>query len=131
MKYKELNTFLPSKNSLHQIGSFQEDYLGEGAAIVSGASEIGALHYGPYIGVMPGEYEVVFRVESTSAIDKSVRLDVARSPDQKILAVKDLDRLNGEVKLVFSVEKLSTVEFRVWALGGAKVVFRGVSIIRR
>ena len=131
LEYNELKTFIPSKRTLHQVGSFQEDYQGEGAALVSGVSEVGALHYGPYIGVMPGEYEVVFRVESASAIGKSVRLDVARSPDQKILAVKDFVRLNGEVKLVFSVEKLSTVEFRVWALGGSTVVFRGVSIIRR
>ena len=131
LEYKELKTFIPSKRTLHQVGSFQENYQGEGQALVSGVSEVGALHYGPYIEVMPGEYEVVFRVESASAIGKSVRLDVARSPDQKILAVKDFVRLNGEAKLVFSVEKLSTVEFRVWALGAAKVVFRGVSIIRR
>lgn len=129
-RYEEPASFPVSKESLRQVGKFHENYENAGGALVAEKGHVGALHYGPYILVEPGNYTVEFNVAAESAPSAAVRLDVASSPDQNILAESFLIDNTAPKQLNFTLDKLSTLEFRVWSLGNAKVVFRGVSIVR-
>jgi len=98
--------------------------------VVAEKGEVGALHYGPYIDVEAGAYTVSFDVSVESAPDGSARLDVAAAPNQKLLAETVLIDNTSPRQLRFTLDRLATLEFRVWSLGNARVVFRDVSIVR-
>jgi hypothetical protein len=129
-RYEESASFLTSKESMSQVGKFHDNYENAGGALVAEKGEVGALHYGPYIDVEPGAYIVSFDVAVESAPNGSARLDVAAAPDQKLLAETVLIDNTSPRRLRFTLDKLATVEFRVWSLGNARVVFREVSIVR-
>jgi hypothetical protein len=101
-----------------------------GSALVAERGEVGVLHYGPYIDVEPGTYTVSFDVAVESAPNGSARLDVAAAAGQKILAETVLVDDTSPRQLRFTLDELATIEFRVWSLGNARVVFRDVSIVR-
>jgi len=129
-RYEAPGSFPASKESLHQVGKLHDNYENTGSAMVVEKGEVGALHYGPYIDVEPGTYTVSFDVAVESAPNGSARLDVAAEPDQKILAETVLMDNTSPRQLKFTLERLATLEFRVWSLGNARVVFRAVSIVR-
>lgn len=129
-RYESTMRFMASKESLSQTGKFHDNYENTGSALVAERGEVGALHHGPYIDVEPGTYTVSFDVSVESAPDGAARLDVASSSGQKLLAETVLTDSHSSRQLRFTLDKLATLEFRVWSLGNARVVFRDVSIIR-
>ena len=128
--YETSTDFLVTKHSLFQVGRFVEKYENATPALVAERGEVGALHFGPYIDVESGRYIATFRVGADYNPRGMVRLDVAAAPDQKLFASKVLTSISGPQKLSFTLDKPSTLEFRVWALGNEKVVFKGFTIER-
>jgi len=129
-RFEEPATFVASKYSLMQTGRFVEADGHMGAALVAEKGQSGALHFGPYVNVKPGRYVVTFDVLAKFNPAGAVRLDVAASPDQKLYGEKTLLVSDRPQEIVFSLDKAVTMEFRVWALGNERVVFKGVSIKR-
>ena len=110
-----------------QVGRFApaNEATNQGSLIAE-ISNAGALYYGPYIDVKLGRYKVTYQVSANHHLAGAFRLDVATSPDQKILAEKNFDESVGEEILEFDLDELRTLEFRVWTLGNEKMVFKGV-----
>ena len=79
-------------------------------SLVAEKGQLGALHYGPYIDVDPGNYTVSFDVSVESLSGATVRLDVATAPDQKILAESILIDNTVPKQLNFTLDKLATAE---------------------
>jgi hypothetical protein len=129
-RYETPESFPAAKESPHQTGRFHENYENSGSALVAEKGEAGALHLGPKIDVEAGTYSVSFDVAAETAPDGSARLDVAAEPGQKILAETILLDNRSPRRLSFTLDRLATLEFRVWSLGNARVVFRNVSIVR-
>jgi hypothetical protein len=129
-RYESPFRFIAANQSLRQIGRFVENYDNNGPALVAEQGEIGALHYGPYVILESGRYTVSFDVVAERASTGSVRLDVAAAPDQTLFAEKLLLSSNGPQKMVITLDKPQTMEFRVWATGTGRVVFKGFSIMR-
>jgi hypothetical protein len=129
-RYEIPRSFPASKESLHQVGKLYDNYENTGCAVVAEKGEQGLLHYGQYIVVEPGAYTVSFDVTVESAPDGSARLDVTAAPSQKLLAETVLIEDASPHQLRFTLDRLATLEFRIWSLGNARVVFRGVSIVR-
>ena len=127
--YEAGSSFKATKNSLSHVGKFYENYNNAGAALVAEKGEVGALHYGPFINVEPGTYTVTFDIAISPSSDGAARLDVARG-GQKILAETTLMNNTSPYQLSFTLDKSSTIEFRVWSLGNASVIFRSVRIIK-
>ncbi|EGV19343.1 hypothetical protein [Thiocapsa marina] len=129
-RYDSPMTFLATKRSLTRAGRFVEGYDSIGSVLVAEKSEIGPLHFGPYVNVDPGKYRVTFLVSSDYNESGSVRLDVVALPDQKLFAEETFNFSDGTRELSIELDEPRTLEFRVWALGREKVVFRGVTIER-
>jgi hypothetical protein len=129
-RFKIPESFPASKESHHATGRFYDNYENTGSALVAEKGEAGALHDGPQIEAEAGAYTVSFDVSVEPAPDGSARLDVAAEPDRKILAETVMTDNSSPRLLRFTLDKLSTLEFRVWSLGHARVVFRNVSIAR-
>jgi hypothetical protein len=129
-RYASIMRFGATTESMHHIGKIHGDYENSGGALVAEKGEIGALHFGPFIDVEPGSYTVSFDVAVESSTNASARLDIAAAPKQKLLAEAVLTDNNSTRQLTFTLDKLTTLEFRVWSLGNSRVVFRGVSIVR-
>jgi hypothetical protein len=129
-RYETPESFPASKESQHAAGKFYENYENSGSAVVAEKGEAGVLHYGTPIDVEPGTYTVSFDVAVESALNGSARLDVSVEPDQKLLAETVLINNTSPRQLRVTLNKLATLEFRVWSLGNARVVFRDVSIVR-
>lgn len=122
-------TFHIDKFSLSQTGRFVEDFGSDGPALIAEKGEAGALHFGPYISVEPGSYTATFDVHTDKNPGGTVRLDVA-GLNQFIHVEKILTESSEPQTLSFTLEKPSTLEFRVWALGSERVVFRDVTVKR-
>ncbi len=129
-RYASIMRFYATTESMHQIGKFHSNYEKNGDALVSEKGEVGVLHYGPYINVEPGSYIVSFDATVESSPNGSARLDVVTTPKQKLLAEAVLTDNSSRRQLSFTLDRLTTLEFRVWSLGNSRVVFRGVSIVR-
>ena len=129
-RHKEPVNFMASKDSMSQVGQFHSNHKNGGGALVAERGEAGVLHYGPYIDVEPGAYTVTFNVSAESAPNGSARLDVAAAAGQKILVEAVLIDNTSPRQLSFTLDELAKLEFRVWSLGNARVVFRDVSIVR-
>lgn len=119
-------TFSASTHSNFNIGRYVPGDTGE---IVAEKGEAGALHYGPYLYVGPGDYRVTFQVLSGYNAKGAIRLDVA-GPNQYILAERTLYSENGNEVLDFHLDEGTTVEFRALTLGTEKTSFEKVSIVR-
>jgi len=128
-RYETPESFPASKESQHAAGKFHENYENSGSAVVAEKGEAGSLHFGQQIEVEAGTYTVNFDVAVESAADGSARLEVAAAPDQKLLAETVLVDSTSPRQLRFTLNRLATLEFRVWSLGNARVVFRDVSIV--
>lgn len=128
-KYEAAANFLANKHSLSQIGRFVKDFDLAGSALVAEKGEAGALHFGPYVNVEPGRYVVTFDVLAAHNDAGAIRLDVA-APDQKLYGEKHLNDSSKPQQIIITVDKAQTMEFRVWALGNERVVFKGVAIKR-
>lgn len=129
-RYEEPTTFMVNKYSLMQVGHFVETTERSNIALIAEKGQAGVLHYGPYIDVESGNYEVTFDVLAKHSLVGSVRLDVVASPDQKLLGEKRLLSSDRPQKITFSLDKPSTMEFRVFALGNEQVIFKSVTIKR-
>jgi hypothetical protein len=129
-RYVSMTRFEAKKDSMHQSGRFHENYENAGGALVAEKGEMGALHFGPFIDVEPGSYTVSFDVAVESSTNAAARLDIAAAPQQKLLAEAVLTDNSSPRQLTFTLDRLATLEFRVWSLGHARVVFRGVSLVR-
>ena len=129
-RYESPMTFLATKHSLKQTGRFVENYDNGDSALVAEKGEAGALHFGPYIGVEPGKYRIKFQVSADYNDKGSVRLDIASDAGAKILAEKELLSSNEEQQFTIGLEEFLTLEFRVWALGTERVLFKGITIER-
>jgi len=121
--------FNASKYSASRVGRLVVRDNGS-SALVANKGESGPLHYGPYVDVDPGDYQVIFDVSSPYNKAGTIRLDVASSPDQKLYAEKVLSSSVALQVLQIHLEKKKTLEFRVWALGTERVVYKSVSIVR-
>ncbi len=120
--------FYASMHSPKQVGRLEEDDADGGSALIAEKGESGALHFGPYIDVAPGSYKVTFDVTAPYHSGGVVRLDVAASLGEIILAEKVLTSSEGPQELSFTLDKKHQLEFRVFALGNERVVFRNVTI---
>lgn len=103
---------------------------GDAAILVAEKGESGALMYGPYVDVEPGQYRVTFDVYAEHHPEGAVRLDIAAAPDQKLYGEKTLNDSSGQQIIDFSLDSTRTMEFRVWALGRSRVTVKAVSIVR-
>ena len=128
--YEKDTRFYVTASSLSQTGRFVENFSEEGHALVADIGDVGALHYGPYVDAEPGVYAARFDLHVDAKHVGGVRLDVAGASDQQVLAEKVVTESQGEVELVFENDRLQPLEFRVWALGSAEVVFKGVTLHR-
>lgn len=129
-KYEEPTTITVSKYSHSQVGSLVVDFDQTGSALIAEKGEVGALHFGPFVNIEPGQYKVTFDVVAHHNEAGVVRLDVAASPDQKLYGEKKLQSSDSPQYLIITVDKTRTMEFRAWALGNERVVFRGVTVER-
>ncbi|MCX5880934.1 MAG: hypothetical protein NTU74_03770 [Deltaproteobacteria bacterium] len=129
-RYETSESFPASKESLHRTGKFYDNYENTGSALVADKGEVGLLYHGTDIDVEAGTYTVSFDVAVEEAPDGSARLDVAAAPDQRLLAETVLIDNSSPRQLRFTLNRLATLEFRVWSLGNARVVFRDMSIVR-
>lgn len=123
--------FFASKYSPKQVGHLEEDAADGGSALIAEKGESGALHFGPYIDVVPGRYKVTFDVAAPYHSGGVVRLDVAASLGEIILAEKVLTSSEGPQELSFTLDKKRQLEFRVFSLGNERVVFSKVTIERQ
>jgi len=128
--YANKISFHVSNLSSHNIGTFYENYADGSAALVAEKGEAGALHYGPNIQVEPGTYNVTFDISSDSITDGNARLDIVSERGKKVFAKKLITATDEPVTLKITIEEIETLEFRVWSLGRARVVFNSVSIVR-
>jgi hypothetical protein len=124
--YKTPKKFIPNTESLKQTGKFYDEN-GQNALIAE-KGQAGALHYGPYIDIEPGKYRVTFDTVAQKNLAGVVRLDVAAAPDQKIYGEIQLVESTSPQVIEFTLDKKRTMEFRVWALGNERVVFKGFAL---
>jgi hypothetical protein len=129
-RYEIPESFPASKESQHAAGRFYENYQNTGSAVVAEKGESGALCDGPQIDVEAGAYTVSFDVAVEPAPEGSARLEVVVGPSQRILSGTVMTDNRSPRHLRFTLDKLATLEFRVWSLGHARVVFKNVSIVR-
>lgn len=129
-RFEESTKFLPFEGVLSQVGRLVKSDTGSGYILVAEKGESGALHYGPYVDVEPGRYRVTFDVQAEQSTSAAVRIDVAAAPDQKIYGETVLTESKEPQKIEFTLENPRTLEFRVWALGVERVVFKGATIER-
>ncbi|WP_217578011.1 hypothetical protein [Mesorhizobium sp. GbtcB19] len=127
-QFNQAVTFHANAHALTQVGSLQE--RGDGKALVAPPQSQGALYYGPYVNVAPGAYRLTFDLEANGKPATVVRIDAASSPGGTVLAEKELTESHGPQQLLFSIDRTSTMEFRVWALGNGEVAFKSVTIQR-
>jgi hypothetical protein len=126
--YEKPAVFLVNADTSSQTGRLVD---AEGIKmLVAEKGETGALHFGPYVHVEPGRYRVTFDVIALYHQAGTVRLDVVASHGKKIFGETTLTESSGLQVMEFSLDKLRTMEFRVWALGNEKVIFRSVTIQR-
>lgn len=124
-------TVIPlTSKSLTGIGSFVPGKNGKRPALIAKPGSSGVLHYGPYVGIAPGTYKVVFDVKADHAHEGAVKLDVASSPDQMVLAEKTLEESDSPQEMIVTTSEMKVVEFRVWSLGRSSVEFHGVTLKR-
>ncbi|WP_146770180.1 hypothetical protein [Mesorhizobium hawassense] len=110
------------------VGSLQA--RGDGKALVAPANVKGALVYGPYVSIARGTYRLTFDLEAGSNPAAVARIDAASSPAGTVMAEKELTESHGPQQLQFSIDRTSTMEFRVWALGNGEVAFKSVTLQR-
>lgn len=122
--------YLPSEGVLSQTGRLVKNDTDLGSVLIAEKGESGALHYGPYVDVDAGRYRATFDLTAERQSAPVVRIDVAAAPDQKVFGELLLDGSDKPQEIFFSLSEKRTMEFRVWALGGGRVVFRGVSLER-
>jgi hypothetical protein len=127
-RYEKPAMFFADKNALSQTGRLIGDK--DNARFVAEKGESGALYHGPYIDVEPGRYRVTFDVQAERNVNGVIRLDVVSAPDQKQFGEKTLNESVEPQVIEFTIDTKQIMEFRVWALGNEKVVFKGVSIVR-
>lgn len=128
LQFKQPITFRADAYARTQVGSLYQ--RGAEKVLVAPPKSKGALHYGPYVMVAPGTYLLTFDVEASSNAAGTIHLDAASAPDGTVLARKDLAESHGPQQLLFSLDHLASMEFRVWALGNGEVAFKSVTIQR-
>ncbi|QIL70091.1 hypothetical protein G7048_06850 [Diaphorobacter sp. HDW4B] len=129
LTYEHKVEFKASENSMKQIGRFVVDEKSGRPLLESKPKDIGALHFGPYIRIVPGKYRVVFGIDAFTADRDVIRIEVSTAPGEKVMADRILKSTSGQGEVLeFEVKKQELIEFRVWALGGAALRFSGVSI---
>lgn len=129
-RFEQPAVFLATKRSLSNVGTLDEDYAHNRPALVADKGEAGALYFGPYVKALPGRYTAIFDVLSEYAPQGGVRLDVAAANGQEILAQKTIPASSSPQSLTFDLEEEKKLEFRVWALGSARVAFKRVTVQR-
>jgi hypothetical protein len=129
-RYEMLTSFLVNKYTLHYTGRLVNGLKENAFALVAEKGESGALHFGPYVNVEPGRYLVEFDVVANYNPAGAIRLDVAAAPDQKLYGERLLVSSDKPQEMIFSLAEMRTMEFRVWALGNTRVIFKGVTIRR-
>jgi hypothetical protein len=129
-RYEEPATFMANKSSLTQTGRFVENMGEQGGALIAEKGQSGVLHFGPFVEVEPGRYDVSFDVLAKYHSAGAVRLDVVAAPDQKLLGEKLLLSSEHPHSITFTLDKPSTLEFRVFALGNEQVIFKSATIKR-
>ncbi|MCX7338848.1 MAG: hypothetical protein NTX76_06195 [Alphaproteobacteria bacterium] len=128
MTYLNKASFLASKDKNHTAGTYVETYRDLGPAIVAQPKEIGYLHFGPYVDVEPGEYEIEFDILADSHDAQDVlKIDVVTNASTP-LKEESMKECNGIKRLRVKLDQRMTLEFRVYSLGLVPVVFKSVSI---
>lgn len=123
-----LINYYAESQSLKTVGTFVSDFKRMGPVIIANASEIGALHYGPYAEFSKGVYEITFDVNLPRSTSFGVRLDIAAFPNQTVLKQESFNELSAPHVMKLELEKKMALEFRVWTLGVAPVIFRSIQV---
>lgn len=122
--------FQADTSARHEIGALI-DPNGDGKLILySKKGEKGFLHFGPYLLVGSGRYEVAFNVKGSSDSAPSFRVFVTSAPGGEVLAERGYVNHDGEVDLDIKINGMRLLEFKVWSSGEGTVEFSGVSIRR-
>jgi len=129
-RYINPSSFPATKYSLSHVGNLISNKNNEGSTLIAEKGDVGALHYGPYISVEPGNYKITFDVLAPYHPDGSLKLDVASTQGQALYAEKLFNSSTSPQELLITVGQQQTLEFRVWALGNEQVTFKSVKIIR-
>ncbi len=120
--------FPASKRSIKHIGQLVASPTGDGFELIAEKGETGYLHFGPYVSLAPGSYVVRFDVVAEYNRKGVVQVDVIGYPHQDVFAETTLTSSNQPQSLYFTLDTRRIMEFRVFALGHAQVIFRGVSV---
>lgn len=122
--------FSASERSPHHIGS----YDAAAGAMVADAGMQGALHFGPYIELGKGRYQVRFDVE-TGAAPAGAELGTvdAASAAGTVVHARQAVTASGRQQLTLTLElrqPVKLLEFRVFTNGVSKVLLRDISVVR-
>lgn len=121
--------FQARAGSPHNVGRYD---AGAGA-LVAEAGETGTLHFGPFIGVEAGSYQVSFDVETAaSAAGEFGYIDVVSGAGSTVHARLPLTATGRQhLQLPFNAAQATKLmEFRVFTNGTGRVLVRNVSIVR-
>lgn len=125
--------FIPvTKLSKHNIGKIFSEINDSTYILKSNIAEVGVLHFGPYVKLEPGRYTVIFDVHISDSDVDSIKLDVySHLPNQEIFGEILLKNNNQSKTINFTLDRPKIIEFRVFALGGAEITYKGIMIHRR
>lgn len=120
---------VPSAQMLHQVGAYQ--IVDQEPVMVASQGEVGFLHFGPYVQVMPGHYKVVVDLEVTEPHSADAGfVDVVADSGALTLASQRLTR-SGRQRLVLDItpqKRVGGLEVRVWTGGTSNMVLRSITI---
>lgn len=129
--YSQPVLFAANDSSYREIGRYIKDHSLYGEGLLAEVNEMGALHYGPYIRVEPGLYEVSFEIFANYDSNGVAMLDVATGSGNILLAEKRLTESDGMQVLEFELHEESVIEFRVFSYGNQDLFLKGITLVKR
>ena len=129
-RYEVLTSFPVTKNSYTRVGKFIKKNNNQPDMLVAEKGERGFLYHGPYINVEPGKYIAIFDVIADHNDSVAFILDIVSSSDQKLYGKKLFKSSDKTQKIEFSISRAKIMEFRVFASGNSRVIFKNLSIQR-
>jgi hypothetical protein len=122
-----------SAETPHNTGSFDQ----KSGAMVSHKNEAGAVVFGPYLELEPGQYQVTFSLNAGGGQDEIIgKVDVSAFSDTRPnnpVVEKELRRAKKDqnVMLDFSSVPGKKYEFRVWANGNGSLSVKKITLDRK
>ncbi|MBU0538654.1 MAG: hypothetical protein KKG73_09485 [Gammaproteobacteria bacterium] len=122
--------FPVTESTLKQIGALHTSVDNSQMEVVAEKGEVGFVHFGPYVQVMPGQYDISFDLTVDGVSEGAVVMDVASGAGSKILGFLVAPNKAVSTTIRVRVLTIDTLEFRVFSQGTSKVIFKGVSVQR-